>query len=226
MKKNKYFPKGLTLIELLVVIVIITIVISIGGNAYRDQQKHVNYNNAVFKVSNLIKTARNYAVTSRSVYDVCEDLEENRVYVPVEGYGVYIFRSDTPGESRAVLFANTEKDSEMEENQFDEIDGSCADSDLIEEDYTIPVDADLFSLSTDKTLPIGGNGTGDEAVIIFRPPVADALITVNDHPPSPELLIFLNDLYLQFRRPESDPSIPSTYIHLNHIAGFPEIEKE
>ena len=105
--------------ELLIVVMIITLVMSIGGNAYRDQQKHVNYNNAVFKVSDMIKTARNYAVTSRSVYDTCEILEDDRAYVPAEGYGVYIYRSDTPGESRAVLFANTKKDTEIETNQFD-----------------------------------------------------------------------------------------------------------
>lgn len=210
--------------ELLVVVIIIMLVMSIGGNAYRDQQKHVSYNDAVLKVVNLIKTARNYAVTSRSVYDDCED-EADRVYVPEEGYGVYIFRSDTPGESRAVLFANTEKDNEVEANQFDEIYGSPCASDMIEEDFTIPVDASLLSLSIDKVLPIGGNNA-NEAVIIFRPPLADATIAVNDHLPTIDLLTFLDDLYLQFRRPESPVSVPSMYIHFNHIAGFPEIEKE
>ena len=86
MKNINRFPKGLTLIELLMVVIIIMIVMSIGANTYRDQRKHVMYNDAVLKVNNLIKTARSYAMTSRSVYDPCVMLEEDRVYVPEGGF--------------------------------------------------------------------------------------------------------------------------------------------
>lgn len=216
------------MIEMLVVVIIISLIASIGTGAYRNQQAHVRYNDSVFKVLSMIKQARNYTVTSRSVYDDCEIDEADRVYVPEEGYGVYIERDNTPGESRVVLFANTVAGDEIETNQFD-VSGSCAASDLIEEDFTIPGDANLVSLSVDKKDPhtgIGGSRTGDEVVIIFRPPLADATIAVNDDPPNIENLVILNDLYLQFRRPESPDSVPSTYIHFNHIAGFPEIEKE
>ena len=224
MKINKHFPKGLTLIELLIVVLIIMLVMSIGGNTYRDQRKHVIYNDSVLKVINLIKTARSYALTSRTVYDECAG-PGNEMYVPAEGYGVYLFRSSVPGQSRAVLFANTEIDNEGERNRFQEFAAPCS-SDMIEEDFTIPVDVDFVGLWTDKAQPahtgIGG-GAPDKATIIFRPPLAEATITVNDVAP---VLTYLNELYVQFRRPDSPSSIPSQYIYFNRIAGFPEIEKE
>lgn len=226
MKQNKHFPKGLTLMELLVVVVIISLVMAIGGNTYRNQQKQVVYNDSVFKVLEMIKTARNYAVTSRSVFDPCEPLPEDQVYVPEEGYGVYFQRRDLPEQSRVVLFANIQAEDEGEANRYDET-ADCTTSDLIEEEFPIPFDAELTGLSVDGTpthTPIGG-GTNDEVAIVFRPPLAEASITVNDIAP-PGALTFLTDLYIQFRRPESPPSTPSQYIYFNRIAGFPEIQKE
>ena len=208
--------------ELLIVVIIITLVMSIAANTYRDQRKHVRYNDAILKVNELIKTARNYAVTSRSVHDPCEVGNED--YVPEEGYGVYISRSDAPDSFRVVLFANTEKDDEVEINQFDNLGVSCA-NDLILEDITISGDdANLAELSIDKNHTSIGGGTDDEAVILFRPPLAEAGIFVNDHPAIGSLTA-LNDLYLRFRRPNVS-SASSRYIHFNRIAGFPEIETE
>jgi len=224
-KQNRFFPKGFTVIELLVVIIIISIVASIGTNAYQSQRAQVRYNDSVFKVLSMIQTARNYAISSRAVYDECNVGNEN--YIPEEGYGVYISRSDEPGLSRFVLFANIEAVNKITANQYDET-GGC-NSDLIEEEYFLPIDADFLSLSVDQNLPdhtvIGGN-TDDEAVIIFRPPLADATIAVNDHPLDADNLVILNDFYLRFRRAQADPGIPSQYVHINRIAGFPEIEKE
>ena len=202
--------------EMLVVVIIISLVMAIGANTYRNQRKHVEYNNAIDRVSSMIKTARNYAVTAHSVYDSCET--GNETHVPEEGYGVYISRTTAPDEYHVVLFANTEKDDEVEVNQYDDFGSSC-DQDLIEEEYVIPGDfAHLASLSTDKVTPLAV----DEVVILFSPPLADAQILLNDHPASPSALVYLDDLYLEFRRPGTPASVPSHYLYFNRYAGYPE----
>jgi prepilin-type N-terminal cleavage/methylation domain-containing protein len=228
-KKNKLFSKGFTMIEMLVVVIIIALVASIGTSAYRNQQAHVRHTDSIVKVLSMIKQARNYAVSSRSIYDrdLCEGVES---YVPEEGYGVYISRSDDAGMSRIVLFANTEADDESEANQYDEIVGAPCVSDLIEEEYFLPGETELIGLSVDKAIPnhtpisYMGGATDDEAVIIFRPPIADTTLAVNNPVPGP--LFTLSDLYLQFGRVAADVSISSQYIHINSIAGFPEVEQE
>ncbi|MBN2306761.1 hypothetical protein JXD20_02140 [Candidatus Peregrinibacteria bacterium] len=209
--------------ELLIVVFIILLVLSIGGNTYRNQRKHVIYNDSVAHVSDLIKTARNYALTSRSVYDTCQP-EGQEVYVPAEGYGVYFIQVDSSGLSRAVLFANTKTSPGSAINQYDETGDSCA-SDIIEEDYYLPDETRFTGLSIDRAQPhtkIGGAlAAQNQVVIIFRPPLADPVIVVNDHA-SLNSLTYLNDLYLQFLRPGSSTY---HYIHFNRIAGFPEIQK-
>jgi len=118
--KTKGTPRraGFTVMELLVVIIIIAIVASIGANNFKSQRSMVRYNDSILKVMELIKTARNYAVSSRPYYDPI--LKES--FVPPEGYGVYVERSETPGMSRVVLFANTDdpiNDSIKDRNQYD-----------------------------------------------------------------------------------------------------------
>jgi len=227
--KNKFFPKGFTLMEMLIVVIILALVASIGGNTYSIQRKAVRFTDSIVKVSALIKATRNHAVSSRSAYDPdCQPAGEER-FVPAEGYGLYISRSDTPGLSRFVIFANSQADNEVEANQFDEVIGSPCDSDLIEEEYLLPVDTEftgLFRQISPTKQAIGGLTTDDAVTIIFRPPLADATIAVNETPApaDPADLVYLLDLYLEFRRPQSNPSTPSQYIHINQLAGFPETE--
>ncbi len=225
MKNNRLFPKGFSLIELLVVVMIILLVLSIGGNTYRSQRKHVAFTDSVAKVNNMIKLARDYTVTSRSAYDTtgCRPVGEE-AFIPEEGYGIYISQSDTLGESRIVLFANTQADNDSELNQFNEGTG-CGPYDFIEEEYLLPPEVDFVGLATDKLgTSIGGYMTDNEAIIIFSPPLADATITAgNTFSPDPTDMVYLDDLYMRFRRPDSASSI---YIHINHIAGFPETEFE
>ena len=130
-------------------------------------------------------------------------------------------RSDNPGESHFVLFANTAADNDINKNQYDE------GNDLIEEVYFLPLDTVFVDLLTELTgrTPLDSNTNEDEneAVIIFRPPLADAYVAANDHNlPLTEPA----DLYLEFKRAEAAEEVPSQYIHINRIAGFPEIERE
>jgi hypothetical protein len=217
---------------MLVVIIIIAIVASIGANTYQKQRAQVRYNDSILTVLEMIKTARNYAVTSRPVFDTCAG-SGNESYVPAEGYGVYIERSDTPGESRVVLFANTETDENFEASQFDEVLAPCA-SDLPEEIYFLPLDTVFVDLLTakddpattpaDESAPLSSdtNVDEDEVVIIFRPPLAESTLAANDHPVAN--LTEPNDLYLEFKREGTPAEVPSRYIHINKVAGFPEIE--
>jgi len=218
LKNNR--TKGFTIIELLVVIIIIAIVASIGTNTYQSQRSQARYNNSIIKVLGMIKQARNYAVSSRAVYDETKNPGEES-YIPPEGYGVYIERSDTPGASRFVLFANTETNDPEEQDQYDE------GKDIIEEEYFLSLETNFIGLFTDQDLPthtaIGG-GDDNKAVIIFRPPLADAALAVNDNPVQGSLTT-LNDLYLEFKRTEAHVDIPSRYIHVNKVSGLAESVK-
>ncbi len=222
---KKSFPKGLSLIEMLVVVIIITLVMSIGGTSYLNQRKFVTYNNGISKILYLIKTARNNAVTSHSVYDACKINEADKNYAVKEGYGVYIERSELEGKSRVVLFANTKADTEVEKNQYNENADTC-NSDLVEEVFYLPKEIDFIGLFKDKADPVHtdiGGSDPNKAVIIFRAPIGDASIAVNDHATT---RTYLEDLYLEFRHTQANISAKSNYIHFNHIAGFPEIENE
>jgi type II secretory pathway pseudopilin PulG len=207
-------------VELIVVIFIISVVASVGAGNYRAQRAVVNYNDSIVRILEMIKTARNYAVTSKSYY---VDFPTPQNIVPEEGYGVYIEQHDTPGQSKVILFANTDSSTDpIEEREQYE-----AGEDLILDEYTLPIDTDFIGLSTDNTTPsphtaIGGTSGDDEAVIIFRPPLAKTSLAVNDSPLSGNL-VELDDLYLQFRRPDAPAAVPSKYIHINKISGFPEI---
>jgi len=225
-KNNTKNSNGFSLLELLIVVMIILLVLSIGGNTYRDQRKHVTFNDSVAKVNSMIKLARDYTVTSRSAYDDtgCRPVGEE-AFIPEDGYGVYISQSDTLGESRVVLFANTQASNSSDLVQYNEVADPCF-SDFIEEAYLLPLEVDFEWLGTDKlgTSIEGYNNSNDEAIIIFSPPLADATITAgNDFSTDPTDMVYLDDLYMRFRRSDSASSV---YIHINHIAGFPEIEFE
>ncbi len=212
--------------ELLIVVLIILLVLSIGGNTYRSQRKYVVFTDSVAKVNNMIKLARDYTITSRSAYDDTGCLPEGEeAFIPKEGYGIYISQSDTLGESRIVLFANTQASNASDLVQYNKVEGDPCVSDFIEEVYVLPLEVDFVGLATDKLgTSIGGFTTDNEAIIIFSPPLADVTITAgNTFSPDSTDMVSLNDLYMRFRRPDSASSI---YIHINHIAGFPETEFE
>lgn len=227
MKLKKQTPKGFTVIELMVVIIIIAIVASIGTNTYRAQREVVRYNDSIVTVIAMIKKARNYAVTSRPVFDTCQ-IEGEESYIPEAGYGVYIERSDNLEESRLVLFANTIADDELEAHQYDYDQGSPCTSDLIEEEYNLPLITEFPAFLTDREpAPDGTPLIDDTVVILFTPPLADAYVAVND-PLYNDLdeVDVLDDLYMEFRRQATPAGIPSTYVHMNRVAGFPEIESQ
>jgi len=214
--RNSNKPKGFSLIEMIVVVMITLLILTLGINTYRDQQRHVIYNESVSKVLSIVKVARNHALTNRPIFDEDQQLS----IIPKNGYGVYFERSETPGESKVILFANTVAETEVEQQQFDP-------GEHIEETYTIPSQVEFVGLWADQNLPdhtgIGG-GTPDQAALFFNLPLENGLIAVNDNP-APDSLTTLTDLYLEFRLADSDAEIPSQYIHINSLSGLAEINR-
>ncbi len=181
---------GFTIAELLLVIIIIGILSTIGLNTYRKQREQFQFTDSITQVVGLIKTARNYAITSRATYDPTHTPPS---FIPKEGYGIYIDK----GNGKFVLFANMGSD----ENIYDL-------DDVIEETYTLP---DVSSLTD-----INGV-SGDYAVIIFKPPLADTFLGNNIAVPD------INELQFKFLR-RNAPVGSEKIIKINKIAGFPEVE--
>ncbi len=202
--------------EMLIVVVIILIILSIGTNTYQNQRRFARYNNSISEVLSMIKLAQTHAITSRSVEDLNMDPS---IYTPEGGYGIYFERSDTPGQSRVLLFANTaigntEAETATMHQQYDE------GLDLVEMEYFLDENVDFKSLldSKDPMNPIGS----DTAVVVFTPPLADSTLAINNNP-LPENLVSLNHLFLEFRQLESLDDIPSKFIHINAVSGVAEI---
>lgn len=183
--------KGFTIAELLLVIIIIGILSTIGLNTYRKQREQFQFTDSITQVVGLIKTARNYAITSRATYDPTHTPPS---FIPKEGYGIYIDKVS----GQFVLFANT---GLLNPNTY-------ADDDIEEETYMLP---DVSSVT--DIIGVSGN----YAVIIFKPPLADTFLGDNLAEPS------INELQFEFRRRNS-PDGSEKIIKINKIAGFPEVE--
>ncbi len=167
---------------------------TIGGNAYRNQRNSFQFNDSLAKTLDIIKTARNYAVTSRAHWDGSTST------IPKEGYGVFIDKNN----KRFILFANTSVAGDNI-NKYDSSDG-------FEEEYVMTKDTEFKVLT--------GDGTAiNQAVIFFRPPLADVTITDNSATPKQ-----ITDLELELQRLGAPAGVPNKVIKINKIAGFPEIE--
>lgn len=210
--KNK--NAGFTLIETIIVVMLILLIMTLGINTYRNQQRHVVYNEAVFEVLTMVKTARNHALTNRPIFDE----EQTLSVIPKNGYGVYFERSENPGESRVVLFANTAAETALEKFQFDP-------DEHIEQEFFLDETVDFVGMWADLNAPDHTPIGGEEAVLIFSLPLEEALLTLNNMPADVESMTRFQDLYLEFRLAESPNDTPSQYIHINSLSGLAEVIK-
>lgn len=210
--------KGVTLAEMIIVMAIVGIIFAIGSNTYRGQREVVEFNNSLTEVIGMMKTARNYAITSRQVNDDSQPAGQE-LYIPEEGYGIYFEQSSTPGISKVILFANTSTTSpDAKVNQYD--DDSTNPDDITEVEYILPDNTNFEGIYSDK----GITSEGDRAVIIFKPPLADTYIATNDAPAGSTFSYSeIDTLYLKFSRAGA-PDDADKYIKINKTAGFPELE--
>lgn len=165
MKFTYRYSTGYTLSELLIVITIIGIITFSIINVFSRQRVFVQYNEETIKVLSLVKLARNYASTNRSVYENAENI------VPEGGYGIYIERSSTPGQSRLILFANTSTE-EARALQYDA-------GDQIQEELVLAKEALLEDVTLTQTGPPLDDSAVERAVILFE--ITSAQVSIYDN---------------------------------------------
>lgn len=225
--------KGFTLAEMLIVTIIIGILMTIGTRTYYTERNRVEFNNALIRVMGMIKTARNQAAASTSFYI---DAPFNKSYIPVDGYGIFIDLNPAAGEPHFILFANIDPSSpsgaDNLPNQYDFT--AQAQADQIIESYRLPKQVDFHAFFFDET---PGNGilvkewdtTTDpenpspggtrQAVIIFKPPLADTFLGDNGTKVVEEVAMKFINLEAPAGASKACPTI-----RLNRIKTFPEID--
>ena len=220
-ENHKYHPKhssGFTLAEMIIVLAILSIMTTIGIQTFIAERDRFEFNNALVKTMQLVKTVRTYSTTSYPVYSGGKNI------VPSEGYGIQVNLDPVRGQSTLKLFANTGTDP----NQWDAGDVSL-------ETYTLPkqiifkyfwfkkdggTDTKMWKAATTNP-PIEPAGpTATVATLIFKPPLGNMLITDSQVPPLP-----LEQMSLQFENPASDATGPKKCqkIIINRVREFPEI---
>lgn len=219
--------KGFTIAEMLIVTIILGVLFSIGTRTYFRERDRFEFNNAFTKILSIIKTARNFASTSRPVYIEAED----RNIIPADGYGVYIKIDPTGNNSFFTLFANTDglniKDDKP--NRFDQNDKEI-------ESYRLPKKVDFRSFDFDDlndvpdlglveqwtATPSPGIPSQTEAVIIFRPPLAQTFIGNNLLNPND---IEIDELRMNFINPAAPDVSPKKcqFISIKRAKTFPEL---
>ena len=208
--------KGFTIAELMIVIGIIAILMGISMNMYRDQKSNFTFNDSLSKILDIIKTARNYSVTSKGYWDDTT----NKSIIPKEGYGVYIEKNGNGG--NFILFANTDTTDAAGINAgVNQFNGD----DKVLETYELP-DSAFFTEFKGKDADGNENDINYAAVIIFRPPLAEAFIAENPRalPIRVNNINQIIDLTIGIRRFNAPDDVSPKIISINSISGFPEIQ--
>ncbi len=207
---------GYSLIEMMVVIVIIGVISAGVINIFAGQRAHVQYSEELSRALSLVKKARSYAAANRPVYDESQP-EGEESYVPQKGYGVYIERNDTPGESKMVLFANTSDSPEEKAFQWDK-------DDLAEETLLLSKDVVMEGITLQSSGPPEASEEVNRAVILFAPFLGEATLAENGDPDSiAEMPTFYENLSVSFRRLGVEGGASRT-LRMNQISGVPELD--
>ncbi|MBI5421630.1 prepilin-type N-terminal cleavage/methylation domain-containing protein [Candidatus Peregrinibacteria bacterium] len=202
--------RGFTIAEMILVMGVMAILAVIGGQTYFRERDRFEFNNALIKTLQLIKTVRTYAVTSAPIFD--EATQKN--VIPVEGYGIHFKLDKNRGASEITLFANTGADNEKFEPARDKI----------LETYVLPKQIDFRhfwfnGVEQWQNVPVDERGpTAKEAVLIFKPPLGE--MTIGDNASQS-----LMELGLQFKNPSADSTGPKKCqkIIIDQVKRFPEL---
>jgi len=226
---------GFTIAEMILVLGIMAILAAVGGRTYLNERDRFEFNNALTKTMQLVKTVRNYATTSYPIY--IKGSEKN--VIPKGGYGLYFKWDKVRGASTITVFANLGIAPNYQEddgkNTFDPA------VDQVLETYTLPQQIDfryfVFSYydngsppklvindikwKEDKDHPENTGPTAKEATLLFKPPLGD--VSLNDNASQS-----LTELGLEFQNPASDatPSKKCQRIIINQVKKFPELMYE
>ena len=225
---NNPNKKGFTIAEMIMVVLIISALTIISGRTYFTERDRFEFNNAFIEMTGMIKEARNLATTSQSVY--ISAIKKN--VVPADGYGIYINLEPDQDKPHFTLFANLGPGADYEDylNEDSEENARIFDNnDKIIKTFTIPSQVQFHSFYFDdlwkwdeEDLPNPAAPNATEAVIIFKPPLAETLIGNNDTVNPEEL----DKLGLKFFNPAADDNSPKKciFIRFNRIKTFPAIE--
>lgn len=195
--------RGFTLAEMTIVIAILGILAGLGLRTFSTERRQFAFNDSLSQIVMFIKTARNYAITSRAV---TSDATTGEPDIPADGYGVYLEKSATPGASKVILFANNGSNSAIYDN-----------TDTVEANDTffLPPETVFEAILNKDT----GADFGDKATILFKPPFGDASVNNNASPP-----VAIETLSLQFSNRYSPAGVSARTISFNRVSGFPELE--
>lgn len=241
---NWSLPKGFSMAEMMIVTIIMAVLFSVGSGTYFNEKRRFEFNNSLSEVIQMIKIARNLTVTSEPIYVNVASLQENeKSMVPIDGYGVYInLVPDTLDNPQAVasadnphiiLFANKGDGTSRSDFQNDDSPDYFDATDEIIEEFRFPSLVHFRSLSFDTGSGLvekwsdqeeneGPLNEGRETVIIFRPPLGDAIIN-NNNSSNP---IVMDEVQLNMINPESpdESAKKCLFIRLNRIRTFPVLE--
>jgi len=205
---------GFTVTELLLVILIVGILFGIGAPYYQNTRLQFNYTQSMTDMLSLIKTARNYALTSRP------NFKEGKSKIPIAGYGVYINTNPTKGKPNMILFSNDGSQAK----RYDVYNSKTLKNDTILKTYTLP-NSVIFN-KIEGTNEKNKKNDFDNAVILFRPPLAEAFLSINGIPSEQNVTTKpIETLQLEFRKPSTPANNKAdSVIRINKNAGFPEVE--
>lgn len=216
---------GFTIAEMLIVTIVMGILFGIASRTYFDERNRFLVNEAFNQMVGMINTARNAATSGQTIFSP----DDNMNLVPPSGYGIYIDLNPADGEPHFTLFASIGDDDNQPDtfnNAFDKL-IPATHKDIVLETYRLPAQLNFQFLSFDT-----GSGYQEkwylqnqaavqdatEAVIFFRPPLAEAFIANNASTP-----LALEQLKMRFFNPllpeNSNHRCP--VVEFNRLRGFP-----
>jgi len=213
---------GFTIVEMFLVTMIIAVLTAIGGNLFLKERDRFVFNDALSKTLQLIKTARSDATSSMPVYVDTDTFKGN--VIPADGYGVHIKLDKERGKSVLTVFANLGPGPTKINYQNDNEPLVLDANDRILETWTLPKQIIFKNLIFDgvdqwkKDPPSEKGPTAFEAIIIFKPPLADTLLVNNVGGE-------LDELALLFINPEGPlgSAKECQRIIINRVKEFPEL---
>lgn len=182
---------------------------------FSGQRERAQYNQEMIEVQSLVKLARNYAYTNRSTYDGVNTI------VPEQGYGIYFERSNTPGQSKLILFANTSAANDETRLQYDD---AGTDPDIIEEELILSQDAIMEAITLTENGPPAVDTVVDRGLILFEITTAEVSLYNNGDPSNIVALpTEYDDLAVDFLRLSDDADNSRKTFSINKISGVPKM---